>query len=166
MHRQAAICEWDAGAAAAAGLQSLPPAVAPACTSSALARFVALALIPDVTPLSSQVLGSHNSYHLAPPQELVAAFGGTAGGPLAAWQYTQPPLTEQLDSGVRAFELDAYWDPQVGAGGFDAAAGGRCRHPASSGVSARQQPASIRLPRRADRSPLHNRVARTRRRQA
>lgn len=31
-----------------------------------------------------------------------------------AWQYSHPPLTTQLDGGVRSFELDAYWDPQGG----------------------------------------------------
>ncbi|KAI3428421.1 hypothetical protein D9Q98_007248 [Chlorella vulgaris] len=59
-----------------------------------------------------QVLGSHNSYHQAPPAELLAAFGGLASGPLLAWEYTQPPLSLQLDAGVRALELDVYWDPQ------------------------------------------------------
>ncbi|KAL4858966.1 hypothetical protein ACK3TF_001332 [Chlorella vulgaris] len=59
-----------------------------------------------------QVLGSHNSYHQAPPAELLAAFGGLASGPLLAWEYSQPPLSSQLDAGVRALELDVYWDPQ------------------------------------------------------
>ncbi|EFN55250.1 hypothetical protein CHLNCDRAFT_58012 [Chlorella variabilis] len=62
-----------------------------------------------------QVLGSHNSYHLAPPAELLAALGGLADGPLLAWQSSQATLTQQLDAGVRALELDAYWDPQGGA---------------------------------------------------
>lgn len=61
-----------------------------------------------------QVLGTHNSYHQAPPQELLRKFGGLTAGPLLAWQFSHPPLTSQLDSGVRAFELDAYWDPQGG----------------------------------------------------
>jgi hypothetical protein len=73
--------------------------------SAALASFC-LAL------LAIQVLGSHNSYHQAPPAELLAAFGGLASGPLLAWEYTQPPLSLQLDAGVRALELDVYWDPQ------------------------------------------------------
>lgn len=64
---------------------------------------------------AAQVLGSHNSYHLAPPAELLAALGGLADGPLLAWQSSQATLTQQLDAGVRALELDAYWDPQGGA---------------------------------------------------
>jgi hypothetical protein len=59
------------------------------------------------------VLGTHNSYHQTPPQALIDHFGGAAS-PLLAWQYSHPPLTTQLDGGVRSFELDAYWDPQGG----------------------------------------------------
>ena len=92
----------------------------------------------------SQVLGSHNAYHQAPPQALIAVSGGAAS-PLQSWQYTQPSLTQQLDAGerrllparaqqlhspptrhqpppplnppppgVRALELDVNWDPQGG----------------------------------------------------
>lgn len=59
------------------------------------------------------MLGTHNSYHQPPPQLLLDHFGGAAS-PLLAWQYAHPPLTAQLDGGVRSFELDAYWDPQGG----------------------------------------------------
>ncbi|KAI7836099.1 hypothetical protein COHA_010027 [Chlorella ohadii] len=62
---------------------------------------------------SPWVLGTHNSYHQAPAQALFDHFGGAAS-PLLAWQYAHPPLTAQLDGGVRSFELDAYWDPQGG----------------------------------------------------
>ena len=47
-----------------------------------------------------QVLGTHNSYHQAPPQELLAKFGGLTSGPLQAWQYNQPGPTAQLDTGA------------------------------------------------------------------
>lgn len=60
------------------------------------------------------MLGTHNSYHQAPPAELLAALGGLTAGPLLAWQYSHPPIGEQLDAGVRAFELDAFWDPSGG----------------------------------------------------
>jgi hypothetical protein len=50
--------------------------------------------------LCLQVLGTHNSYHQAPPQELLAKFGGLTSGPLQAWQYNQPGLTAQLDTGA------------------------------------------------------------------
>lgn len=46
-----------------------------------------------------QVVATHNSYHVAkenaPPQ----------------WDYTHAPLPEQLDRGVRGFELDVVYDP-------------------------------------------------------
>ncbi len=59
-----------------------------------------------------QVLGSHNSYHLAPDQAVldgVAAFSA----PLAAeLDYSHRTLTEQLhEFGIRQFELDVYPDP-------------------------------------------------------
>jgi Phosphoinositide phospholipase C, Ca2+-dependent len=52
-----------------------------------------------------QVLGSHNSYHVAPP----------AGSPAAGvkeWQYSHDPLNVQFQSeGIRQIELDVYADP-------------------------------------------------------
>lgn len=100
-------------------------------------------------PWPPQVLGTHNSYHSAPPQDLFSQFGSLAAPlqarrlapvlaccscrcrrscsgsrqstpallplplplPRQAWQYSHAPLAQQLDAGVRALELDAYWDP-------------------------------------------------------
>lgn len=46
-----------------------------------------------------QMEGTHNSYHRAPPD------------PIPDWDYDNAPLDEQLGSqGVRAFEIDIYWD--------------------------------------------------------
>lgn len=42
----------------------------------------------------AQILATHNSYHLATP----------------TYNYSWPPLTEQLDAGARGFELDLYFD--------------------------------------------------------
>ena len=51
-----------------------------------------------------QVLGTHNSYHVAPTAEPWNA--------LEAWQYTHDPLDVQFQSqGVRQIELDVYADP-------------------------------------------------------
>jgi hypothetical protein len=62
-----------------------------------------------------QVLGSHNSYHLAPEQPVldgVAAFDAALATGL---DYTHRPLTEQLDRfGIRQFELDVYPDTEGG----------------------------------------------------
>ena len=52
-----------------------------------------------------QMKGTHNSYHVAPSQ-----------GVVAEWNYTHAPLYEQLDvQGVRQFELDVHYH---GAEGF------------------------------------------------
>src|SRR6187200_17719 len=55
-----------------------------------------------------QVLGTHNSYHLAPEPPILAFLGDRA----PAYDYTHRPLTEQLSElGVRQFEIDVYADP-------------------------------------------------------
>lgn len=46
-----------------------------------------------------QALGTHNSYHQHPPSDVVYD-----------WDYEHLPLDQQLDLGVRQFELDAHWD--------------------------------------------------------
>ncbi len=58
-----------------------------------------------------QVLGTHNSYHIAPPPALLATLG-PRGRDI---EYTHRPLTEQLAQlGIRQFELDVYADPEGG----------------------------------------------------
>ena len=58
-----------------------------------------------------QVLGTHNSYHIAPPAALLARLG-PRGRDI---EYTHRPLTEQLAQlGIRQFELDVYADPDGG----------------------------------------------------
>ncbi len=48
-----------------------------------------------------QVIGTHNSYHIAPKEGV------------DDWKYTHDPLDVQLEQqGVRQFELDFYWDPE------------------------------------------------------
>lgn len=59
-----------------------------------------------------QVIGSHNSYHARPDEPLFTQV--KAVYPAAAeWDYDHPPLDEQLDHGVRSFELDLYYDPEA-----------------------------------------------------
>ncbi|KAI9138748.1 PLC-like phosphodiesterase [Paraphysoderma sedebokerense] len=56
----------------------------------------------DSIPLNKlQVMGSHNSYHIAPP-------AGTFSSLIRPWQYTHPPLPQQFDMGVRSIELDIH----------------------------------------------------------
>ena len=70
-----------------------------------------------------QYLGSHNSYKTQPSLGLLAALGlgsaavpGLAGSGLdpAQLNYGHRPLTQQLDSGIRSFELDIWADPTGG----------------------------------------------------
>ncbi len=61
-----------------------------------------------------QVLGTHNSYHIEPIQQLIDIYIGF--DPSAPeLQYTHRTLTEQLeDLGIRQFELDVFHDPDGG----------------------------------------------------
>lgn len=60
--------------------------------------------LDDVLRLNHlQVEGTHNSYHVQPRADI------------PDWRYTNAPLDEQLESqGVRAFELDTYFDEALG----------------------------------------------------
>ncbi len=61
-----------------------------------------------------QVLGSHNSYKLAMDAELLATLQKSNPALADSLDYSHPPLEQQLDMGVRALELDIYYDPQGG----------------------------------------------------
>jgi hypothetical protein len=58
-----------------------------------------------------QVLGTHNSYHVAPEPPVLAWLGPRARD----IEYTHRPLLEQLSQqGIRKFELDVFADPEGG----------------------------------------------------
>ena len=58
-----------------------------------------------------QVLGTHNSYHIAPDPTILAVLGEHARN----IEYTHKPLAEQLSrQGIRKFELDVFADPEGG----------------------------------------------------
>ena len=57
-----------------------------------------------------QVIGTHNSYHVAPAPALLATLGERG----RSLEYTHRPLVEQLALGVRQFELDVFADPDGG----------------------------------------------------
>ena len=64
-----------------------------------------------------QVIGSHNSYHVAPDPELldiILPLVNDQGESAAEWRYTHAPLDQQLERGVRSFELDVFADPEGG----------------------------------------------------
>lgn len=75
-----------------------------------------------------QMIGSHNSYHIAPSAQIlglleagvgIAPEVGRALGDPQQLNYTHPPLTTQLERGLRTFELDVWADSR----------GGRYAHP-------------------------------------
>ena len=80
-----------------------------------LALLAALAVAPPADDLrlnQIQVIGTHNSYHVAPSSALMTMFAGVA----KEWQYTHRPLGEQLEQlGVRQFELDVFADDDGGS---------------------------------------------------
>lgn len=59
-----------------------------------------------------QVIGTHNSYHVKPKEPLFSQIKAANPDAAASWDYTHLPLDQQLDHGVRSFELDTYFDPE------------------------------------------------------
>lgn len=61
-----------------------------------------------------QWIATHNSYHIAPPEKMRELINNFSPGGGDALDYTFAPLHEQLDAGIRGFELDLYNDPKGG----------------------------------------------------
>ena len=62
-----------------------------------------------------QVVGTHNSYHLAPAPEIMKFIGLTGKSVADSIDYTHPPLDKQFgEYGIRQIELDVYADPDGG----------------------------------------------------
>jgi hypothetical protein len=61
-----------------------------------------------------QVIGTHNSYHVAPDAGARSLIGLFSKRGAEAWDYSRSTLDQQLDSGLRQFELDVYADPEGG----------------------------------------------------
>ena len=57
-----------------------------------------------------QVIATHNSYNLAPTWLQTEVIRLVEPSQAPALQYDHATLTEQLDAGIRSFELDARWD--------------------------------------------------------
>ena len=69
----------------------------------------------DDGPLNDyQVIGTHNSYHIAPSpgEESFIRIRGEAE--LKGLQYSHPPLPQQFKAGIRQIELDLFADPDGG----------------------------------------------------
>ncbi len=62
-----------------------------------------------------QVIGSHNSYHIAPFSNVLALVSASGAHCAESLDYTQRPLAEQFGQlGIRQIELDLYADPEGG----------------------------------------------------
>lgn len=62
-----------------------------------------------------QVIGSHNSYHIAPPPAVMDLIAATSKSRAESLDYTNRPLPEQFGKlGIRQIELDIYADPKGG----------------------------------------------------
>jgi hypothetical protein len=62
----------------------------------------------------TQVIGTHNSYHIAPDESLVRLMAAKNPAGARSLEYTHRSLPEQFDRGIRQIELDVYADPQGG----------------------------------------------------
>lgn len=88
----------------------------------ALATAPASAQAVPTTPWDSelklnqiQVIGTHNSYHLAPEPALLKLIGAASERAAQAIDYSHQPLARQLtELGIRQLELDVYADPAGG----------------------------------------------------
>ena len=70
------------------------------CTEPSKETGLVDGLEPSIELNSIQVFGTPNSYHIAPETDAVAE-----------WNYTHASLTDQLDMGIRQFEIDVVRDP-------------------------------------------------------
>ena len=65
------------------------------------------ALADDCLRLNEiQVVGTHNSYHVQPQEPLFTAIRDYNLGLSQLWEYTHLPLDQQLEMGLRQFEID------------------------------------------------------------
>ncbi len=72
--------------------------------------------LPDEIKLNQiQVIGTHNSYHLAPEPKLLGLIAATSQRAAMAIDYSHAPIETQLaEYGIRQLELDVYADPKGG----------------------------------------------------
>jgi hypothetical protein len=92
-----------------------PPITDPPITDPPITDPPPTTTIAEVRLNELQVIGSHNSYHLAPEGALRDGLYAIVPEFAADLDYTHRPLTEQLDRfGIRQFEIDVYADPEGG----------------------------------------------------
>jgi hypothetical protein len=78
--------------------------------------FAAPSLVAEDLRLNQiQAIGTHNSYHIAPPQALLQLIRVGSKDAADSIDYTHLPLPEQLGRlRIRQIELDLYYDPEGG----------------------------------------------------
>jgi len=98
------------------GVLALALAAAGACSDDggSAADTTTTAPPPLVRLDEIQVLASHNAYHLRGEAPLLQAITDNLPALTPTIDYEHPTLTEQLDLGLRSFELDVYEDPEGG----------------------------------------------------
>ena len=69
---------------------------------------------PEIGLDEVQLLAAHNAYHLEGDEPLLQAITDNLPELTPTIEYSHPTLTEQLDLGVRSFELDVFEDPEGG----------------------------------------------------
>lgn len=73
------------------------------------------ALDDDLRLNQIQVIGTHNSYHVAPCPGVLGLIGAVRPEAAEGLDYTHRPLAEQFgDLGIRQIELDVFADPEGG----------------------------------------------------
>jgi hypothetical protein len=99
--------------------------VAVGCSSSSSTSSSATTSLPGSSPgyprdgelklNQLQVLGTHNSYHIAPKEPLFSAIKAAAPDEARTIEYTHDPLDVQFSQqGIRQIELDTFADPNGG----------------------------------------------------
>jgi uncharacterized protein (TIGR03067 family) len=80
-----------------------------------------MGMAPSVSPADEprlnqmQVIGTHNSYHVAPAPAILEAIAGTSRRQAEGLDYSHPPFAEQFSrQGIRQIELDIFADPKGG----------------------------------------------------
>lgn len=81
-----------------------------------LSPLIAVSAEPPVIRMNQiQVIGSHNSYHIAPAPEVRKLLGEARKSWSDEVDYTHRPLPEQFEKlGIRQVELDVFADPEGG----------------------------------------------------
>src|SRR5512138_1094558 len=81
------------------------PSGRPGCTRAAV----------DALPMNAiQVIGTHNSYKRAIPENEMALIRRANPKAADTLDYSHIPLARQLDAGARQLEIDFVYDPQPG----------------------------------------------------